>query len=674
MREASQMKDRYNVLMHLHVSDSAAGWRTENVRAKRVSFVVLFVVAVLTVVGVVWLWPDYAKVDALRAAHSGEQLHHYESGEVLSVGACATGTGSAIVGSGASAGAGVSGTSGGAGAGGGAAGTDASVNSGSNTSGLGSGNASGTGAGVSGASASGRAGASGGDTIGSAISGSATSARVSATSDTSGGTESGSATSAGAGATSGTSGKVRAGAGTASAASAGASGTSGSASAAGGAAGGAGSGGWDAASEPCQLVTVQIRSGVDEGQVFTVSVQGSLALAGLQRGDSVELTAFPAAFTNPASAPASGTATTKTPSTSSAPAASRTPAPAPAESETQGSAPANTQAQGITPTESQAQRSTSATETDPNTNSTTSQSPESASPAPQTQNTTPPDSPSPASTPQSYTSSTLHYQYAISNLNRFSPILVLTALFALILLVIGRLRGLLALAGLAFSCISISVFAFPALLSGRDPVWVGAITSCAIMFVLLYTVHGVRLRTTAALLGTLAGIGLLAFFSQFAIGFMRLTGLHDEVANSLLAATGDLNFHRLFSCAIIIAGLGVLNDVTISQAASVWELAEANPALSRTELFGRAMRIGRNHIASTVYTIFFAFTGAALLTLLLLSIFQKPLVFTLSAEQFSSEIVTTIVSSIALLLTMPLTTWIAVLLTPAQKFAPTMEA
>ena len=129
----------------------------------------------------------------------------------------------------------------------------------------------------------------------------------------------------------------------------------------------------------------------------------------------------------------------------------------------------------------------------------------------------------------------------------------------------------------------------------------------------------------------------------------------------------ELDFTGLLSCAILIAGLGVLNDVTITQASSVWELRAAAPMISRAEIFSRAMRIGRDHIASTVYTVFFAYVGAALSTLMLMYIYNRSVLMTLSVEEFATEIVRTIVGSVGLILAVPITTWVATLFLPAAS-------
>ena len=116
----------------------------------------------------------------------------------------------------------------------------------------------------------------------------------------------------------------------------------------------------------------------------------------------------------------------------------------------------------------------------------------------------------------------------------------------------------------------------------------------------------------------------------------------------------------------------MLNDVTITQASAVWELADADPDQKR--LFSKAMRIGRDHIASTVYTIAFATAGASLPVLLLIAIYNRPLLQVLQTEQFAAELIRTMVGSIGLILAVPLTTAIGVAVVRASRTAKPLRA
>ncbi len=249
--------------------------------------------------------------------------------------------------------------------------------------------------------------------------------------------------------------------------------------------------------------------------------------------------------------------------------------------------------------------------------------------------------------------------YQFAEFERTTPLIFFGVVFFVLVVLVARWRGFASLLGLGFAFFILVKFLFPALIVGRDPVWVGLVASAAIMFVVLYAAHGFSVRTTTALLGTMFGLIVSAILGVVATDWAHLTGVATEDDYLLSAAAPDLKLTSVVICGIIIAGLGVMNDVTITQASAVWELAADER--NKTVLFRRAMRIGRDHIASTVYTIAFASAGATLSILLLLAIYQRPLVDVLRTEQFSGELIRTLVGSIGLVMTVPLTTLVGVI-------------
>jgi uncharacterized membrane protein len=251
--------------------------------------------------------------------------------------------------------------------------------------------------------------------------------------------------------------------------------------------------------------------------------------------------------------------------------------------------------------------------------------------------------------------------YSFFGVDRTRSLSLMAGLFVLVVLLVARLRGLMALLGLGFSGLVVVKFMLPALLVGESGLAVALAGSTAIMFVVLYLAHGPSMRTSTALAGTLVGIGITALLAHSEVGANRLSGVGDETGAFLSSLVGQLNFQGLLVCAIIVAGLGVLNDVTITQSSAVWELRAAAPDLPRRRLFNSAMRIGRDHIASTIYTIVFAYTGAALSVLLVLFLYDRPVLDLLGTEDIAGEVVRTLASAIGLVLAVPITTAIAVL-------------
>jgi uncharacterized membrane protein len=253
---------------------------------------------------------------------------------------------------------------------------------------------------------------------------------------------------------------------------------------------------------------------------------------------------------------------------------------------------------------------------------------------------------------------------AYFGIERTTPLWLLAALFSVVVIAVARLRGLMAIVGLGVAAAILGGFAVPAWLSGEGAVPVALVASSAIMYVVLYTTHGFSVRTSAALAGTLAGMAITAALGWWAVGSTHLTGVADEGGQILSTYAGQISLQDLLVAAVIIAGLGVLNDVTITQASAVWELRGAAPTLSRAHLFSSAMRIGRDHIASTIYTIVFAYAGTSVTLLMAVSLYDRSWLSLLDTEQIAQELARAFTSSIGLVLAVPATTAIAVWTVP----------
>jgi len=263
-------------------------------------------------------------------------------------------------------------------------------------------------------------------------------------------------------------------------------------------------------------------------------------------------------------------------------------------------------------------------------------------------------------------------RYSFADMQRATPLIVLALLFAAVVVALGRLRGLLALAGILLSMGVLLVYMFPALLAGSSPVGV-ALSGCAVIaFGTLYLAHGVSDRTTVALLGTLASLALTAILATGFAAAAELTGLASEESLTLLALAPDLDFRGLLLAAVILGALGVLDDVTITQVSAVWELRRTDPTMSRRQLYASGIRIGRDHIASTVNTLVLAYSAAALPLLLIYTQSGLGLGGVLTTETVAVEVVQTLVGSIGLVASVPLTTALAcrVITRPADSRAP----
>ena len=251
------------------------------------------------------------------------------------------------------------------------------------------------------------------------------------------------------------------------------------------------------------------------------------------------------------------------------------------------------------------------------------------------------------------------FQYRFSDRQRTSVLLWLTVLFAASVVVLGRWRGLAALVGLGISLAVLLVFTVPALVEGSDPLAVALVSAAAISFAAIYLAHGFNSMSTVALMGTLASLALTAVLATVFVQLAGITGLASEQATFLQLGSVEVGLQGLVLAGIVIGALGALDDMTVTQASAVWELRAAAGPRSVAQLYRSGIRIGRDHVASTVNTLVLAYAGASMPLLLFFSLTAQPLGVVANGELVATEIVRTLVGSIGLVASVPLTTALA---------------
>jgi uncharacterized membrane protein len=258
-------------------------------------------------------------------------------------------------------------------------------------------------------------------------------------------------------------------------------------------------------------------------------------------------------------------------------------------------------------------------------------------------------------------------QYSVTDVNRKFPMALLAGIFALAVVVVGRLRGVMALVALAVSFMVLTLFILPAILQGSNPLLVAVVGASAIMLIALYMCHGLSARTSVAVLGTLVSLCLIGVLGSEFIDWAALTGNTDDNTGLIHGLYPSIDMSGLLLAGVIIGSLGVLDDVTVTQTSAVWELHEANPTMGWRGLYRAGIRIGRDHIASVVNTLVLAYAGAALPLLLLFSIAQSSVGTVANSELVAEEIVRTLVGSIGLVASVPVTTLLAALVVSADR-------
>lgn len=250
--------------------------------------------------------------------------------------------------------------------------------------------------------------------------------------------------------------------------------------------------------------------------------------------------------------------------------------------------------------------------------------------------------------------------FLIADQVRTMPLLILFITFILAVLLISKWRGLGSLLGMAFSFLVIIYFILPKIAGGANPILIAILGSLLIIPATFYPSHGINRKTSIAILSTIIALLITGLLASFFLDFAKLSGLSSEEAGFLQTINPEVftNMRGLLLAGIIIGVLGVLDDVTVSQASIVWQLKIANPKFTSTELYKRAMEVGQDHIASMVNTLVLVYAGASLPLLLLFNDAARPFNEIVNYEILADEIVRTLVGSIGLILVVPISTFL----------------
>ncbi|MEV4261522.1 YibE/F family protein [Kribbella sp. NPDC049584] len=254
---------------------------------------------------------------------------------------------------------------------------------------------------------------------------------------------------------------------------------------------------------------------------------------------------------------------------------------------------------------------------------------------------------------------TLAERYSYVDHDRTGSLLLLAGTFAVAVVALSRWRGFAALIALAVTAVMLTQFILPAILHGENALLVAVVGGTVIMAIALFLTHGINAESSIALSGTVAALGLTVLLGWFFTKFCQLSGMASEGATGAQSMVPDIDLTGLLVAGMVIGALGVLDDVTVTQAAAVWELSAANPSANRRELVAAGLRIGRTHVASVVNTLVLAYAGAALPILLVFAIQGLPARVVLSQESVAMEVVRGLVGSLGIIAAVPLTTALA---------------
>ncbi len=251
--------------------------------------------------------------------------------------------------------------------------------------------------------------------------------------------------------------------------------------------------------------------------------------------------------------------------------------------------------------------------------------------------------------------------YYVEDIYRIPALVFATIIFLLVAIFFSRWRGVGSILGLVITIAVIIKFVTPQIIAGKNPIEISLIGAFIIAFVSLYLAHGFNKRTSIAILSTFITLSLSIAMAYGFVHFTRLFGNGSEESVYLqFGPTGHINLQGLLLGGIILGALGVLDDITTAQSATVHELKKANPSSTFKQLYTGAASVGQEHISSLINTLFLAYAGVALPLFLLFTVNGgTPIWITLNSEFIAEEIVRTLVGSITLIVAVPITTLLA---------------
>ncbi len=242
---------------------------------------------------------------------------------------------------------------------------------------------------------------------------------------------------------------------------------------------------------------------------------------------------------------------------------------------------------------------------------------------------------------------------------RNDSMLIFIILFVAALLILGKWKGLRALASLIITVGAIFYVLIPLSLQGWNPLWL-ALAICAVVTVAtILIISGFSKKAYSAIIGTLGGVIFAALIAFIVSKLTFLTGLSGEDARILYINRPELNFFNIFFASIIIGALGAIMDVGMSISSAVHELAESNKNLKGTELFKSGMNIGKDIMGTMSNTLILAYVGSAFPLLMLFSMNNFGAFQIMNFDFMAAEIVRAISGSFGLLLAIPVTAFAA---------------
>lgn len=261
------------------------------------------------------------------------------------------------------------------------------------------------------------------------------------------------------------------------------------------------------------------------------------------------------------------------------------------------------------------------------------------------------------------------YVVNIADYSRTNYILYLTILFIGLILIIGKTKGLKSIISLSLTIASVFYILLPQILKGANPIPISILISIGVTVITIFLVSGINSKGIAAIIGTSTGVIIAGLISYYVGTKIHLTGLSAEEATMLMYIPQNIsfNFKNLLFSGIILGALGAIMDVGVSIASSIEEIHNANNSLTTKELFSSGMNVGKDVMGTMTNTLILAYTGSSIPLLLLFTAYETSMIKVMNLDVIATEVIRSLSGSIGLVLTIPITAFVASILIKKQK-------
>lgn len=265
------------------------------------------------------------------------------------------------------------------------------------------------------------------------------------------------------------------------------------------------------------------------------------------------------------------------------------------------------------------------------------------------------------------------YDYFVSGYYRAPLIYGIILLFLLLLCLIGRKRGIYSVIALVFSFICIIYLYIPMIIDGYEPILASMIITVMVTIVTIILIAGFTRKAAAGILGTILGLAIAAAIAQTAGWIAHVNGFNTDDAESLIQLADCANILNmkvdgLVYGGIIISALGAVIDIAMSITSAVCEIYNSNPATDRKKLFQSGMNIGRDMMGTMANTLILAFAGTSLITLIMIKANSDSYFQIINSSWVGMEVIESISGSIAVILTVPIISFVSSRIIPSSFF------